>query len=433
MPAQAASFSLDADGLEPLYQTTLPKSIYQYSRQNRLKDLTVRNAEGEAVPYALVPYQSIHPKTKVTEQSKPLVIFPMQEDEIKRAGVTNIQLNALDRHTSVNVTSGDDKSISKTYYLFDLGKKHHAFKKLSLDWEGQEGKLLTVDVMTSEDLNHWSHVSDATLLKVTASEQTIVQNSVTFKQPINARYLQIRPQASTESLTLTAVNLEFNHVKEVTLPLAWQAIPFLQREQTSSETHIDFESTSRYPATHLTIDLPQQNTITHATIMTRDNKEQPWRTIKRTSLYRLNKNGQDYTNKPISIPNSTARYWRLSFAQTKGGIGNQNPQLRLGWVPDTLVWNARGSAPYAVQIGEPNSTSNSVSVSSLLKPYGSQKVQQLPMSKISLVAADQDFNAWDRPKDYKRLWLWGGLLLGVLALASMVYSLLKHNPKPAEK
>lgn len=66
---QAAQFHLDASGSDPVYQTTLPKEVYQYSSGHHLSDLTITNAEGEAIPYAVVPHKSIYPQMQVTEQT----------------------------------------------------------------------------------------------------------------------------------------------------------------------------------------------------------------------------------------------------------------------------------------------------------------------------------------------------------------------------
>jgi hypothetical protein len=425
--AQAASYKLDANGANPLYQTTLTKEVYQYTSSNHLQDLAITNADGEPVPYAIIPHERMHQQTKVTETSEPLVIFPMQKDTLSQAGITNIQLNNHDSNTSINVISNDGKTVSNTYYLFDLGKEHPAFKKLTLDWQGQEGKLLSVDVMTSNNLNSWTPIGEAALLKVTANEQTILQNSVNFDHLINARYLQIRPQETTDSFVLTSVNLEFNQVQEVTQPTLWQEVSFLKRVENKAETSIDFESSSRYPATYLSVKLPQQNTITYATVLTRNLEDEPWQFVTKASLYRLNKNGKEYVNKDIHISKTTSRYWRLTFNQSQGGIGIENPRLSLGWLPDVLIWNARGSSPFTLHVSENNNIANTVSIMDLLNPYGIKELQQLPSSSLSLPSHTQVLNTWDTPSDYKRLWLWGGLLLGVVALAIMAYSLAKNK------
>lgn len=425
---QAANFKLDANGAEPLYQTTLTKAVYQQSSNDSLQDLSITNAEGEPVPYSLLTYEQVHAQI-VAEKSKPLVIFPMRKDTRNQAGV-NIQLNNHGKDTSVNVTTDDSQTVSTNYYLFDLGEKHPPFKKLLLDWQGPDSKLLIVDVLMSDNLKDWRHAGQGTILNVSSNEQAIVQNSITLNNAITARYLQIQPPATTEPFKLTSVHVEFNQVKALEKPKLWQTINFLNREQNNAETHIDFESQSRLPATWLNIQLPQNNTITQVAVFVRNNKEQPWRRITSSSLYRLNKEGKDHTNQAILIPSTTARYWRLSFNQTSGGIGKDNPKLSLGWSPAILVWNARGTGPFNLQVGETNNSRiNTVPITHLINPYEAKKVHQLPIANLNLTSSVQLFNAWDSPKDFKRFWLWGGLFIGVFALVLMAYSLLKNNPK----
>src|SRR5690606_36198594 len=162
---------------------------------------------------------------------------------------------------------------------------------------------------------------------------------------------------------------------------------------------------SRLPATWLNIQLPENNTITQAVVFVRNNKEQPWTLITTASLYRLNKEGKDYTNQTIPIPTTTARYWRLSFNRTTGGIGKDYPKLSLGWSPAIVVLNARGTGPFNLQVGETNnSIVNAVPIAHLINPYDAKKVHQLPIAKLTLTSPVQPFNGWDSPKDFKRFW-----------------------------
>jgi len=61
LPAMATSFKLDANGNDPFYQTNVSKEVYQYTHSNTLQDLTIHNESGEQVPYALIPYEDLHP------------------------------------------------------------------------------------------------------------------------------------------------------------------------------------------------------------------------------------------------------------------------------------------------------------------------------------------------------------------------------------
>jgi uncharacterized protein DUF3999 len=431
--ANAATFNLETSQDEALYQTKLPKAVYQYSKSDNLQDLTVMNAENEAVPHALVPYNSIHAEQLVSEKSKPVVIFPMQHDSVNHVAITAIELDNHNNKTSIQMKSPADVSSLKTYYLFDLGKQHPPFKKLTLDWEGQLGKLITLDILTSDNLKDWQLAGEATLLKVTANNETILKNSVSFTSEINAQFLQIKPKNTAEKFLLKSASLQFNQIEKAPLPIEWQTIPLIQREQNNDFVHIDFESPSRYPARYLNIELPQQNTITNVRIHVRNATDKPWRSIKSASLYRLKKDGKSYSNKPIQIPNTTARYWRLSFSKKNGSIGQDNLTLSLGWLADTLIWNARGLGPYHLQIGQHSKPTNAMNINDLLRPHGNLSVTELPTASLKFASGNQSFNAWEAAKDYKRLWLWAGLFLGVIALSSMAYSLIKATPKEKEK
>ncbi|HSR02205.1 MAG TPA: DUF3999 family protein, partial [Methylophilaceae bacterium] len=387
------------------------------------------NADNEKVPYALVPYDRLHVQQLMTEKSKPVVIFPVQQDSANNAAVTAIQLDSKDNKTSIQMTSQTEVPSSKSYYLFDMGKQHPAFNKLTLDWDGHLGKLIILDILTSNNLKDWQHVGETTLLKTSANNETVLKNSVSFEQDINAQFMQIKPKNTTETFSLKSASLQFNQVEETELPIDWQDITLMHREETDKSVHIEFESDGRYPARYLNIQLPQQNTITNVSIHVRNNTNQSWSHIKNAPVYRLKKDGKYYTNKPVQITKTAARYWRLSFDIKNGGIGHENPKLSLGWLPDTLIWNARGLAPYQLLIGEDTKTTNLMNINDLIRPYDKLRLSKLPFSSLTLVSSNQQNSSWETPKNNKRIWLWAGLFIGVIALASMAYSLFRSKPE----
>lgn len=423
---QAASFELEASGSEPLYQTTLSKAVYQASRSDTLQDLTMHNAAGEQVPYALLAYESLHP-TQTVEESKPLVIFPMQERELHANGSIHVQLEKS--ATTVNVSGGELLKQHQTLFLFDLGKEHEPLNKLKLDWQGAENKFIHVEALGSDDLKDWISLGYAVLLKANGEGQAILKNTVSFNHATQARYLQIRLVEPDDGFKLSSVSTEYSKTQTLALPYLWQDLKFLNRTQIDQgEINIDFESLGRYPASQIKIALPQQNTITSVRILVRNNTDAPWREISYASLYRLSKQGTESINPDTVINSTVARYWRLQFSQASGGLGAENPKLTLGWLPQTLVWNARGQAPYRLTLGETSTVVNAVNIASLIPDYSIEKVQALPQANLRT----QDnmpsaVNAWESATDYKRYLLWAGLGLGVLLLAGMVRTLLKDK------
>ncbi len=424
----AASFSFDAAGSEPLYQTTLTKEVYQASHSDDLQDITIHNVAGEKLPYALLPYEVLHP-AQIVEESKPLVIFPMLESAPIPTGDINIHLEQRTDKTTIDVATNHEQLPQKTAYLFDLGKEHPTLKRLTVDWQGAEGKLIAVEVFSSNNLKDWSNIGQSVLFRSTSASQTILQNTIELYAFTQDRYLQIRPaEMSDVDFKLTAVSTEYSKMQNSPLPQLWQSLILLNRTQTSNGIiNIDFESPARYPASYLRINLPQQNTITSVQVLTRNQSDAPWVMLVNAPLYRLNKQGRDTVNPDIKLNPKVARYWRLQFNQNYGGIGSENPSLSVGWLAKTVVWNARGKAPYTLQIGESSGAENAISISNLIPDYRPKKIAALPTANLNLINNTTEIaqNPWISAPDYKRWLLWTGLALGVLLLAAMAYSLLK--------
>lgn len=433
-PLQAASFTLDTKGGEPLYQTTLSQAVYQASRSDTLQDLRVYNAAGEQVPYALLEDEILHP-TQLEQASTPLVIFPMQEEAVDAQNKLNIQIETRSEKATVNINNSDNNTLKTRRYLFDLGEKHPTLNKLNVDWQGAEGRLIPVEVLSSRNLKDWQPMGEAVLYKSSSADKSILQNSIALDDPTENRYLQLRIGEANSDIKLTSVNTEYSKTQTAPRPYVWQDLTFLSRTQSKAgEINLDFESLGRYPASQIKIALPQQNTITHVRVLVRNTTDAPWREISVAALYRLSQQGTERINADIVIHATVARYWRLQFNQTSGGLGAENPTLTLGWRPQTLVFNARGPAPYHVTVGEAGPMANALNIASLIPDYTIEKVHALPQTQfiVSPHTQDQPANAtsaWESPPDYKRYLLWAGLGLGVLMLAGMVRTLLNTKTK----
>lgn len=425
----AASFTLSANGNEPIYQSVITPAIYQNSREKHLQDLAIYNAEGEPLPYAIASYEMMYPK-KVIAETKPLLIFPMQESAVNSGKDINFSLENITNNTKVDVTTKPTQQ-QQPAYLFDLGKQHPILKKINLEWQGAEGKLISVQAFTSDDLKHWTNIGQSVIFKSLVDGHAILQNSVELYAFTPDQYLKIiASDVAKEDFKLISVNTEYSKVQDTPLSQLWQPLVLLKREKNkNNEINIDFESSGRYPVSYLRISLPQQNTITQVNVLTRNQPDAPWEVATHSPLYRLNKEGRDTVNPDIKINPREARFWRLQFNEKSGGIGLNNPTLEVGWQPQTIIWNARGNAPYRMTVGEGGDVS-AVSIASMIPNKQLRQVNTLPVADISLNSAGElAANPWVDAQDYKRWVLWAGLFLGVLALAAMSYSLLKNNPK----
>lgn len=441
----AASFQFDVGNQEPLYRTSLPKAVYTQSNSNGLQDLSITNAAGEQLPYTLVPHTTLYPPSTTKVDSQPLLVFPIEEVKLSYPEALRIHLEKTSINTTVNVSSSTTKNenaLEKTIYLVDIGEKHPDLQTLTFNWQGAEERFVGLEILASDDLKNWSHAGNAVLLKAAQAGNTILNDTATLDHSVNVRYLQIRLNEPGKSphFKLNAVNAEYRSQQAMTQPVIWQDLNFLTRTQDhkTGQINLEFEAIGRYPASRLHVNLPQTNTITNATVLVRNNTNEPWVYLCSTSLYNMTQHGRTMTNPNISLHTTTARFWQLQFGQASGGIGAENPTLSVGWLPDTIVWNARGAAPFSLHVGEKPDISHKVSVTDLMPDFKIEKVRNLPQAKLTTAssassnAKDTSLNqqsAWTRTPDYKTWTLWGGLFLGVLLLAGMAYSLLKTGSK----
>ena len=442
-PAMAASYKLDIKDNKPFYQTNIPLDIYKQTHSSNLQDLTITNATGEQVPYALMPYEELHPETTNRKETINLQFAPIKINALQNSNNMQLALEKSAAATSINITTydtkpSDAKPATSTVFLIDLGTKYPPINELLVDWQGGENTLHNIQVLTSTDLKNWVFAGDATLVNSTSANaisQHAIQLNNNWNSSNNARYLQIRPADAndTGTVTITQVQARYDILQTVEATALWQAPRFIARESDDKAglINIDFESFGHYPASRLKVWLPQANTITYATIFVRNATNQPWKQVGYRELHR-HKESEPFS----SISNMLAidaRYWRLQFNQAQGGIGAETPALHLGWLAPTVVWNARGQAPFTLAVGENPNIVNTIPISSMLPKYDAQTINKLPAANLIITkqaAQDaQTASTWVAPHDYKTWLLWGGLALGVLLLAGMAYSLLKSERK----
>jgi uncharacterized protein YgiM (DUF1202 family) len=464
-PAMAASFKLDVKDSKPFYQTNIPLEIYKQTHNSALNDLTITNAAGEQVPYALVPYRELHLGATQNVESKIVPFFPIKTSAMSNPNELRIQLEKNAGKTTVDIISSEVSASPNNAFLIDLGAKHPPLHELAVDWQGGENTLNNIEVLSSDDLKEWTFAGSATLLNTlpsssqeeqlqqlkalsdpkgvdqnakqnVTSNHTISQHKIQLDNNWNqARYLQIRPSQPNDkgTITLTEVRANYATLQTVALKPLWQETSNIGRENIDKTglVNIDFESFGHFPTDRLIVKLPQINTRTDATVWVRNATNEPWRRIANVELNSIvgaYPDPDEHAIEPVD-----ARFWRLQFDQSGGGIGADNPSLSLGWLQPTIVWNARGQAPFTLAVGETPSIVNTIPISTMIPNYTAQTINNLPVA--SLIIGNQDAqnmpaaSTWVAPRDYKTWLLWGGLVLGVLLLAGMAYSLLKSERK----
>jgi hypothetical protein len=68
-------------------------------------------------------------------------------------------------------------------------------------------------------------------------------------------------------------------------------------------------------------------------------------------LYQLERPDGALRNAELDVPPIRRRYFKLAVAEKGGGLGGGAPALEVAWVPEQLVFVARGAGPFALGYG----------------------------------------------------------------------------------
>ncbi len=428
--ATAVTFPLEVEGQEAFYQTSIPAAVYRYSQTMQLQDIQITNGHGERVPHALIPSSLLYPEIRRNQQ-KSLQVFPVQAQALNSPEQLRLQLQQAGQQTTLSLTQAASAD-ARAIFLVDLGEQRINIEKLVLDWSGALDQVIELEVLASENLLNWQAVGRGALLKTSQSAEQLQLSEIQTSVPTSARYLQLRTAKPGQQFTLSNLTAIMVDVQQTPVLSTWQTLALSNREQDkkTASTRITFEADGRYPASLLRIRLPEDNTITRVSIYSRINEQDDWRLLTHAPVHRMSKDGKTQQQPDIQISPSTARYWQLQFHDADGGIGQQSPEFILGWPTQGLLWNARGTGPFNLQLADSDIPPRQTGINHLYPNMKSSDLQKIPEAPLRLDThqIEQSATAWETPRDNKVWALWGGLLLGVLALIGMVWSLLRNPP-----
>ena len=447
----AYGWALDADGSAALYEVTLPAAAYRGASRADLADVRVFNGAGEVVPYAWRPRRITGSETS---PAVALTLFPLKAAAGTAVeGLTVRVRQRADGATSVDVVIGgkpDPAARQVVGYVVDLTALDRPLRTLELDWapvpDGFAGRLR---VEASDDLALWrTLVAAAPLVSLEAGGQRLEQKRVELPLPARkAKYLRlswVAPEAGRALPLLTAVRGE-PAGRDVPLAREWVMQDAARGDKPGEYV---FDLGGRFPADRARFELPQPNTVVQVELLARDKTDQPWRPVARGVAYRLRQAGAEITSPDLSLVATTDRYWLLRVDARGGGLGEGLPRLHAGWVPQRLVFAARGAPPFQLAYGNREAQAAAYAIDTLIPGYKEEAApairatatQVSPEQVINVRAvqggAQQPLGGEARREaaiDWKRWSLWGALVFGVAILGAMAWRLsrqLNKQPPP---
>ena len=434
----AYGYSLEVDGDGAIYSLYLNEDIYQGLTRSDRADIRVFNSQGIAVPHYLRRKEQYTRQVQEMSNVEP-PIFPLYKDGV--ASTTdkyNVHITTNDQGAIIDINYGkqDPQARELAGYLIDISALEHPPNRMLLFWAPDQGDFVTaLQIEVSNDLTHWQTlVSRATLSDLQYGQHTLIQNQLEL--PLRkAKYLRLN-WLGKKALLLEKVVLGFAQSYTVEpQPRQWSEVA---PDHYDDKTHtFYFKSGAMLPVDRISIGLPQRNTLVRVDIESAETEQGPWYSRYHGLLYDLQQEGERLTNPEIQLPVNSHRYWRLHIVTEAGQLGGE-PLLKLGWIPEQLLFVAQGESPFTLAYGSARVNATATPLSQLLHVQTQQ--QQDKLIKLARLGAKVELGDASRlepappPRDWKHVVLWSVLVLGVVILALMALRLYKQmdNPTPKE-
>jgi len=442
----AYGMPLTADGKEALYEVVVPEDVYRGVARADLGDVRIFNGANELVPYSLRPR-----RVSTTAASEPVAItlFPLMAPAGTRLDGLSINLTRqADGTSSVHIAASGERGGDKTTigYLVDLTGQHEVLRAVEFDWknspDGFAGKLR---VDGSDDLTTWrTLVASAPIVSLEQAGRHLEQKRIELPGT-KAKYLRVAwvaRGADAGPPELTSARGEFAG-KTVDMPREWVESPAAKGEKPGEYV---FDLRGHFPVDRLGLSLPDANTVVQVEFLSRDGLGRPWHPVARAVVYRLRHEESETASPEVASGINTDRYWLARVDPRGGGIGAAMPKLRAGWVPQKIVFAARGTPPFQLVYGNRKAKPAALPVGTLIPGYRDEVTanigsattgeQQAVGIRATRALAQKELGGEARreePVDWKRWSLWAALVLGVLVLGTMAWRLMRQLNKTEPK
>ncbi len=435
-----SSMPISVQGAEGLFVATLPLAVYAGSARRDLGDLRVFNGAGETVPYAL-----LSPPTAAREKSAPVKvpIFPLWAPAGVEAGAISVRIEQGNTGAVVGVR-GAEKTAGKPRlagYIADISAIKKPIQAIIIDWKTDAGgKQNTetqgagfsgqIDVEASDDFAHWrSRAAAAPLLTLQHQGESLALNRVEIPR-VEAKYLRLSWPASQATPVFQQVQIEAVDAA-IDTPRTWNGA----NGAPAANGEFSFDLGATAPFDRWRIELPNANTVATVKLLTRTRAEDPWLAVMSPTVYRMTRGGKEFVSPDIDTAAMPQRYWLLRL-DPRTSIGPGVPRLSAGFLPQKIVFAARGAAPFTLAYGAPKVQSAAIPLPTLVPGYRDDQPLQAAAASFGdaqtqTVAAQAPWWMNWRAYDWKQITLWSVLVLGVTLLGWMALRL-GSQIKPGE-
>jgi hypothetical protein len=407
---------------EALQRLEIPQAVYAGSVEAYLADLRVFNGRGETVPFAFLPRAV--PESAESE-AVPLRFFPLHGMRGTAAQDLDVRAERTADGTVVRVRSARGSARERVVlgYLVDASEHKTPLRTLELDWKPTaDGFNGTLRVEGSDDLARWTTLAAAApLLSLQFAGERLEQKSVELPG-VRSRYLRLSWPARQPALELQRL-----HGRPGPAPVEperrWSSATVTTASKTGEYL---FDLGGKLPVDRLRVELPEPNSLVAVDVLARQRPEDAWQPVARGVVYRLTRDSTEVVSPPLPVAGHGRRYWLLRVDEKGGGLGNDMPAVQAGWVPEEIVFVARGEAPFQLAYGSTGMQRSAYPVETVVPGWRADEPLRAAQAQTGAQRELAGPAALRERLDYKTWLLWGALALGVAILAWMAWQLARQ-------
>lgn len=432
--------SLEADGQGSVYETAVPLDLYKTITRLDLGDVRIFNADGAMVPFTIASGGQTEEELTGTWS---VTTVPIRENADQSPDGLTVLIRRGSEDTQddseINIHEAGSAPQKKKilYYLMSAAEVNGPMRSLTLYWAGTpESFVKTVSVEASDDLQNWRTIAgDAVVSQMTVNNLGLNKNRIDFPTT-KAAYLRLKVK-DAGALEVASASVEYvTGVK--TAEREWLTVPGQAVAGQPKLTH--FNVGARLPIDRAEVLLPEGNHMVAADLYASDKADNPAENDRLYQysgvLYRLKQEGHELTTGVIQTNGaydfSNRPHWYLNLRDDASGFSGKLPSLRLGWIPQKIVFVAQGKSPYLLAYGSGLARKSRSEVESVLTDTaGIQRGTAKVGARKTLGGESKLLPPPPSPPTPGEIWgkraALAGMVLATLVLAWMAYRLARQT------
>jgi hypothetical protein len=175
--------------------------------------------------------------------------------------------------------------------------------------------------------------------------------------------------------------------------------------------------------------LPECNALIEAELSAGTTANGGFQAVFHGDIYRIQHGDDELTSPPIDLGGARNRYYHLRVDGKGGGIGNGVPELDIEYLPDQLLFIARGTGPYRLAYGSHKAQAGAFGAGEIMSIAATSK-QELPPQTATIkgqvaLAGASALAAPPAPAPIRTYVLWVVLIATAILLATLALRLLR--------